>query len=171
MFASPQSEVGVFKSFRQSTKDVLRNVLLMIYGGFVFLLPRIMPHLMPTQTTIDVVQALGLLLLGQGFLNIIYIAFGIDSNRSLINKLDRQEAHIQVLEDKLNGQDTHIQALEDKLTTTNTLLQQLVDKANQPTTNALTTPTSLTNTPDITTKLDSPDQTALVSNGHISNKS
>src|SRR6266498_784793 len=149
MFASPQSEVGVFKSFRQSTKDVLRNVLLMIYGGFVFLLPRIMPHLMPDQTTIAVVQALGLVLLGQGFLNIISIWFGIDSNRSLINKLDEQAAHIQVL--------------EDKLTLTNTLLQQVLDRANQPT-NALPTPANLTGNPNDITKLTSPDQAAVASN-------
>ncbi len=64
----------------------------------------------------------------------------------------RAQAHAQL---------THIQALEDKLTTANTLLQQLVDKANQPTPNTLTTPTNQT----------VPDQTALVSNGHISNKS
>lgn len=51
--------------------------------------------------------------------------------------------------------------LEDKLNAQTALLQQLVDKANQPTTNTLTTPTNQT----------VPDQTALVSNGHVSNKS
>ena len=61
--------------------------------------------------------------------------------------------------------------LEDKLNAQTALIQQLVDKANQPTTNSLVTPTNLTNTPDITTKLASPDQAAVASNGHISNGS
>jgi hypothetical protein len=155
VFASPQSEVDVFKSFRQSAKDVLRNVLLMIYGAFVFVLPRIVLGLTPDQTTL--IQILGGAAIGQAFINIIYIGFGIDSNRSLINKLDEQAAHIQ--------------ALEDKLILTNTLLQQLVDKANQPTTNALPTPANLTNAPDVTTNLASPDQAVAASNGHVSNGS
>ncbi|MBA3867567.1 MAG: hypothetical protein H0X30_00280 [Anaerolineae bacterium] len=124
------------------------------YGLFVLNLPRIMPQITPNEISVTVAQILGGVALGQGFINIISIGFGIDSNRSVLKKLDEQAAHIQ--------------ALEDKLTTANTLLQQLVDKASQPTTNALPNPANLTNMPDLTTKLASPDQAALASNGHVS---
>lgn len=52
--------------------------------------------------------------------------------------------------------------LEEKLDAQTALLQQLMDKANHLTTNVLTTPPNLTNTP-------SPDQAVVVSNGHVSN--
>ncbi len=101
---------------KESTKEVLRNLVVVVYGFFVWNLPNIAPQFIPNEEVRTVVQLLGGVALGEGFINIICIWLGIDSNRSLINKLDRQAAHIQ--------------ALEDKLTLTNTLLQQLVDKAN-----------------------------------------
>lgn len=62
------------------------------------------------------------------------------------------------------------QILEDKLTSTNTLLHQFVDKANQPMLNALPTPANHTVNTDDITKLTSPNQLAVISNGHLSNQ-
>lgn len=131
---------------RDSVKDVLRNVVTMGYGLFVLNLPRIIPQIAPNEISVTVVQILGGVALGQGFINIISIGFGIDSNRSVLKKLDEQAIHIQ--------------ALQDKLIANAAVLQHLMDKANQPTNNILPPQTNLRPT------ADSPDQTAVASNGH-----
>ncbi len=131
---------------KESTKDWVRNIVTMGYGVFVLNLPRIMPQIVPNEISLTVVQVIGGVALGQGFINIISSLFGIDSNRSVLNKLDKQDAHIQ--------------ALEDKLTAANTLLQQLIDKANHPTINVLPPINNPANIPT------SSKQTMTIHDGH-----
>lgn len=137
----------------QSTKDILRNSLFMGYGLFVFSLPNIMPQHIPNEITATIVQILGVAAIGQGFINIVCIAFGIDANRSLINRLDKQTLHMQVLEDKLAVQTA--------------LIQQLVDKTNQSAANTLPPPFNLTGSADGLIKLHGSDQTGAGSGNHV----
>jgi type VI protein secretion system component VasK len=132
-----------------------------LIGLYVLSQAKVMPDADFKNFTIGVASSIA----GAGFVFFMVFAWGMDKNSDRLQKMEKEQAQQRQLIEDFK---TEIHALN---TTNSALLQQLVDKANQPTTNALPTPANLTNMPDITTKLASPDQAVMASNGHVSNGS